>query len=100
MAQSFQGYVRENGSVGVRNWVAVISIMDNCNPVTRSICHAVDGTLAVTTLFVRGQYGHDLEIAFNTLAGMGRNPNIAAVLLVGLEEKTSEEVARRIRPSG
>ena len=31
---------------------------------------------------------------------MGSNPNIAAVLLVGLEEESTEEVARRIRPSG
>ncbi len=100
MANTFLGYERRDGTFGVRNRVAVISIMDNCNPVTRAICHAVGGTLAVTTLFVRGQYGRDLEIAFDTLAGMGRNPNIAAVLLVGLEEGTTEEVARRIRPSG
>jgi altronate dehydratase large subunit len=100
MSGTFLGYKRPNGAVGVRNWVAVISIMDNCNPVTRSICHAVDGTIPVTTLFVRGQYGRDLEIALDTLAGMGRNPNIAAVLLVGLEPGTTEEVARRIRPSG
>lgn len=100
MAGTFLGYPRGDGSVGVRNQVAVISIMDNCNPVTRSICRAVEGTIPVTTLFVRGQYGRDLEIAFDTLAGMGRNPNVAAVLLVGLEEGTTEEVARRIRPSG
>jgi altronate dehydratase large subunit len=100
MASTFLGFRRENGTVGVRNAVAVISIMDNCNPVTRAIAQAVDGTLLVTTLFVRGQYGRDLEIAFNTLAGMGRNPNVAAVLLVGLEEASTEEVARRIRPSG
>ncbi len=100
MAKTFLGYPRENGTVGVRNWVAVVSVMDNCNPVTRAICAQVDGTIAVTTLFVRGQYGRDLEIAYNTLAGMGRNPNIAAVLLVGLEEQTTEEVARRIRPAG
>ncbi len=100
MAGTFLGYPRGDGSVGVRNRVAVISIMDNCNPVTRSICRAVEGTIPVTTLFVRGQYGRDLEIAFDTLAGMGRNPNVAAVLLVGLEEGTTEEVARRIRPSG
>lgn len=100
MTRTFLGYPRANGAVGVRNHVAVISVMDNCNPVTRAICQAVDMTLPVTTLFVRGQYGHDLEVAFNTLAGMGRNPNIAAVLLVGLEEQTTEEVARRIRPAG
>ncbi|HEX6633742.1 MAG TPA: UxaA family hydrolase [Usitatibacter sp.] len=100
MGRTFLGYERADGTVGVRNRVAVISIMDNCNPVTRSIARAVDGTIPVTTLFVRGQYGRDLEIAFDSLAGMGRNPNIAAVLLVGLEEQTTEEVARRIRPSG
>ena len=100
MAKTFLGYAREDGAIGVRNWVAVVSIMDNCNPVTRAICQQVDGTIPITTLFVRGQYGRDLEIAYNTLAGMGRNPNIAAVLLVGLEEATTEEVARRIRPSG
>ena len=100
MSQTFLGYRRPVGAAGVRNWVAVISIMDNCNPVTRAICEAVDGTIPVTTLFVRGQYGHDLEVSLNTLAGMGRNPNIAAVLLVGLEEGTTEEVAKRIRPSG
>ena len=100
MSSTFLGYRRENGPAGVRNWVAVMSIMDNCNPVTRAICAQVEGTIPVTTLFVRGQYGRDLEIAYETLAGMGRNPNIAAVLLVGLEEQTTEEVARRIRPSG
>lgn len=100
MKASFLGYPRENGSFGVRNDVAIISIMDNCNPVTRAIAQAVHGTLAVTTLFVRGQYGHDLEVTLESLAGMGRNPNIAGVVLVGLEPHTTEEVARRIRPSG
>ena len=57
MAKTFLGYRRANGAVGVRNWVAVISIMDNCNPVTRAIAHAVEGTIPVTTLFVRGQIG-------------------------------------------
>lgn len=100
MKASFLGYPRENGTFGVRNDVAVISIMDNCNPVTRAIANAVHGTLPVTTLFVRGQYGHDLEVTLESLAGMGRNPNIAGVVLVGLEPHTTEEVARRIRPSG
>src|SRR5215471_15057614 len=100
MSKTFLGYRRPNGAVGVRNRVAIVSIMDNCNPVTRAIANAVEGTLPVTTLFVRGQIGWDLELAFDSLAGMGCNPNIAAVLLVGLEEKSTEEVARRIRPSG
>ena len=100
MAKTFLGYPRENGAIGIRNWVAVISVMDNCNPVTRAIAGAVEGTIPVTTLFVRGQYGRDLEITLDTLGGMGSNPNIAGVLLVGLEEQVTEEVARRIRGTG
>ena len=98
--KTFLGYRRENGSVGVRNWVAVISVMDNCNPVTRTISAAVEGTIPVTTLFVRGQFGADLDFAYESLAGLGRNPNIASVLLVGLEESSTEEVAARIRATG
>jgi len=100
MATTFLGYPRENGAVGVRNWVAVISVMDNCNPVTRTIARTVGGCIPVTTLFVRGQFGADLDFAFESLAGLGRNPNIAAVLLVGLEEQSTAEVARRIRATG
>lgn len=100
MAKTFLGFRRDNGAAGVRNWVAVISVMDNCNPATRAISQAVQGTIPVTTLFVRGQFGADLDFALESLAGLGRNPNIAGVLLVGLEESSAEEVARRIRPSG
>ena len=74
---------RDTARAGVRNWIAVISMMDNCNPVTRAISQAVDGTIPVTTMFVRGQFGADLDFALDSLAGMGRNPNIAGVLLVG-----------------
>ncbi|MFL9963379.1 UxaA family hydrolase [Paraburkholderia sediminicola] len=97
---TFLGYRRANGTVGVRNWVAIVSVMDNCNPVTRTIAHAVDGTIPVTTLFVRGQFGPDLDFAYESLAGLGRNPNIAAVLVVGLEESSTEDVASRIRTTG
>jgi altronate dehydratase large subunit len=100
MSRDFSGFRRVHGPAGIRNQVAVISVMDNCNPVTRAICDAVAGTLAVTTLFVRGQFGADLDFALESLAGMGRNPNIAAVVLVGLEDSSTEDVARRIAPSG
>jgi altronate dehydratase large subunit len=100
MSKTFLGFRRDHGAAGVRNWVAVISVMDNCNPATRAISQAVGGTLPVTTLFVRGQFGADLDFALDSLAGLGRNPNIAGVLLVGLEESSTEEVARRIRPTG
>lgn len=100
MSGTFLGYRRKVGPAGVRNWIAVISVMDNCNPVTRVISQAVAGTIPVTAMFVRGQFGADLDFALDALAGMGRNPNIAGVLLVGLEESSTEAVAALIRPTG
>lgn len=97
---TFMGYRRPGDRAGIRNWVGVLSVMDNVNPVTRAIVTAVQGTLAITTLFVRGQYGRDAEIAYRTLAGLGSNPNIASVLVVGLETTSTEMIADRIRSSG
>lgn len=97
---SFLGYERPDGQVGIRNYVGIVSVMDNCNSVTRSIANAVQEAVPVTTLFVRGQLGRDLEIAYDTIAGLACNPNLSGVVLVGLEPVTTEEVAKRIRPSG
>ena len=74
--------------------------MDNVNPVTRSIADHVSEAVPITTLFVRGQMGKDLEITYNTLAGMGRNPNLAGVVIVGLEETSTNTVADRVRNTG
>src|SRR3546814_6903564 len=60
---TFLGYERPDGQAGIRNWVGVISVMDNVNPITRAICGNVNGTIPITTLFVRGQYGRDLKIS-------------------------------------
>jgi altronate dehydratase large subunit len=100
MTDTFLGYRRTDGQVGVRNHIGVMSIMDNVNPVTRAIADNVAGALPVTTLFVRGQYGKDLEMAYNTLAGMGRNPNLAGIVIVGMEETSTNIVADRVRNTG
>jgi altronate dehydratase large subunit len=100
MTNTFLGFRRQDGRAGVRNRVAVISVMDNCNPVTRMIAQAVHGTIPVTTLFVRGQFGADLDFAYEMLAALGRNPNIASVLLVGLEESSTADVAHRVAATG
>jgi altronate dehydratase large subunit len=100
MTETFLGYERPDGQMGIRNWVGVLSVMDNVNPIAAAICQSVAGTLLIKTLFVRGQYGRDLEITYNTLAGMGRNPNLASILVVGLEETSTSQVADRIRNCG
>lgn len=97
---TFLGYQRENGTVGVRNWVAVLSAMDNVNPVTRGICQHVRSTIPITTLFVRGQFGRDEATTVRTLIGLGSNPNVGACLVVGLEPTTTYRLSEKIAETG
>jgi len=97
---TFQGYQRPSGVAGIRNHVAIVSVMESCNTVVRGICGAVHGTVPITMPFMRGQLGQDLEITMATLAGMAKNANVFGVLVVGLEPVTSETLAEKITPSG
>ncbi len=96
----FLGYERDTGAAGIRNHVGVMSMLDVANPVVRAICGSVGGTIPITTLFVRGQYGKDLDITYRTLAGLASNPNLHSVLLVGLETTSTGIVTEMIEKAG
>lgn len=97
---TFSGYERPDGSVGIRNLVAVISVMDTCNPVTRAVAQAVKGTVYLPGSFIRGQLGKDRAITLKATAGLCLNPNIAAVVIIGLEPTTTRELQDLVKPSG
>lgn len=97
---TFLGYERPDGQTGIRNLIGILSVMDNVNTIARRVARDVNGTVPITTLFVRGQYGWELELAYNTLAGLGRNANLAGVVVVGLERTSTDTVAERISNSG
>jgi len=100
MKHTFLGYERPDGTVGVRNAVAVVSVMDNCNPVTRAVAQAVRGTVYLPGSYIRGQLGRDRQITLQATAGLCLNPNIAGVVLIGLEPRTTEELRALVAPSG
>jgi len=100
MSTTFLGYERPDGQIGVRNHVAIISVMENVNSVVKAIAAAVDGTIAIPTLFVRGQLGDDYETTMASLAGLATNPNVAGVVVIGLEPVTTGELVARILPAG
>jgi altronate dehydratase large subunit len=100
MSGSFCGYERPDGSVGIRNHIAVVSVMDNCNPVTRAVAQAVKGTVYLPGSYIRGQLGHDRAVTLRVTAGLCLNPNIAGVVLIGLEPITTRELQDLITPSG
>ncbi|HWQ79935.1 MAG TPA: UxaA family hydrolase [Anaerovoracaceae bacterium] len=84
MKDTFLGYRRENGTVGVRNSVAVIASVYCVGSLAERISRAVPGTVYFRHPLGCGQYGADLELSTRVLRDIGRNPNFAGVLVVGL----------------
>lgn len=80
---SFLGYERPDGTYGVRNHLAVISSVGCANEVTRRIAHEVGGAPVMHGQGC-GQMPSDLAQVRRVLTGIGTNPNVGAVLVVGL----------------
>ena len=94
------GYERENGRIGVRNHVLIIPLDDLSNSAATGVERLVEGTRAVPHPYGRLQFGPDLELMFKTLAGFGRNPNVASAVVIGIEQNWTQEVADRIAKTG
>jgi (2R)-sulfolactate sulfo-lyase subunit beta len=94
------GYRRENGRVGVRNHVVILPVDDISNAACEAVASHIEGTLALPHSYGRLQYGEDLEIHFRTMIGTGSNPNVAAAIVIGIEENWTKRVADGIAKTG
>lgn len=97
---TFNGWRRENGRVGVRNHVLVLPLDDLSNAACEAVAHNIKGTLAIPHAYGRLQFGADLELHFRTLIGTGCNPNVAAVVVIGIEDGWTQRVVDGIAASG
>ena len=94
---TFMGYVREDGRVGTRNFIGILSSV-NCSAtvISRIAAHFtperlkefpdVDGVAAFpqTTGCGMSSPSPHFDLLRRTLAGYARHPNLAGVLIVGL----------------
>jgi (2R)-sulfolactate sulfo-lyase subunit beta len=94
------GWRRENGRVGVRNHVVVLPLDDLSNSASEAVANNVKGTLALPHAYGRLQFGADLDLFFRTLIGIGSNPNVAAVVVIGIEEGWTKRVVDGIAKTG
>src|SRR5512147_2306013 len=100
MQRHFWGYRRENARVGVRNHVIVLPVDDLSNAASEAVAHNVKGTLAIPHPYGRLQFGADLDLHFRTLIGTGANPNVAAVVVIGIEDQWTQKVVDGIAATG
>lgn len=100
MNKKILAYKRENGTYGIRNYVLLLPL----DAVSCQICSGVNKLINGTKTFYhpygRMQFGEDLELHFRTLIGTGCNPNVAAVIVVGIEPEWTGIIADGIKKTG
>lgn len=94
------GWRRENGRVGIRNHVVLLPLDDLSNAACEAVANNIKGTLAIPHAYGRLQFGEDLELFFRTLIGTGSNPNVAAVIVIGIEPQWTGRVVEGVRQTG
>lgn len=97
---TFWGYRRENGRVGVRNHVVILPLDDLSNAAAQAVANNIKGTMALPHPYGRLQFGADLELFFRTLIGTGSNPNVAAVVVIGIEGEWTQRIVDGIAKTG
>ncbi|TAL88731.1 MAG: D-galactarate dehydratase [Candidimonas sp.] len=97
---TFLGYRRENGRVGVRNHVIILPLDDLSNAACEAVANNIKGTMAIPHPYGRLQFGADLDLHFRTLIGAGSNPNVAAVVVIGIENGWTQKVVEGIAATG
>jgi altronate hydrolase len=93
-APTFLGYPREDGSVGTRNYIAVVAASNCAAHTAELIAHSFDGeslppNVDGVVAFPHGEgcghtIGPDTEQLRRTLAGVLAHPNVSAAVILGL----------------
>ncbi len=84
--KEFWGYERPDGSAGIRNLVLILPATRVCNLMAQRIENAVVNTRALITT---GEYGRtiaDRERLLRFISGIAANPNVAGIVLLGVQE--------------
>ncbi len=99
----FLGYPRPDGSAGIRNYLLVIP----GGLVASKICDFVAGARTIFTAdHGSGRTKNDREAIARVLVGLGRNPNVGAVIVhaaspgAGYSELNPERLVEEIKVSG
>ncbi len=100
MTLHFDGFRRDDGSVGVRNHVLVMSVTGLTSPTARRIGRAVPGARVITTPYGSGLLGDDAALQRRALTAFARHPNVAAALVIGGTAPYVEAIANDVATTG
>jgi altronate dehydratase large subunit len=78
----FQGFLRENGSVGIRNKILIIAVDECCEGVARSISRQFDNVVVMTNWYTCMLGGN--EETYLQMIATANNPNVSSVLIIAM----------------
>ena len=97
---TFLGFARARGPAGVRNHLLVMSIAGLTGPAARRVAQALPGSRLVCMPYGGGLIGADQALHMRALAGLGRNANVGAVLLIGSDLPKIASLSQAIGANG
>ena len=97
-----KAYKRTNGKIGIRNHLLIIPTAVCSSHTAVKIADQIDEAVAIPHEHGCCQLGPDQEQTMRTLIGMGKNPNVGAVLVVslGCEGTDPNTVVEEIKKTG
>jgi len=98
----FYGFPRPDGSVGVRNFIGILPTVGCCNEIVVEVANKVPGVVALPHIGRCVFLGKDQDRLLQLLIGLGKNPNMAGVVIIGTgcEPTSAEKIAQGISYSG
>ncbi len=98
-----QAYRRENGEIGIRNHLLVMSASVCANDVTSRVAAQLNGAIPVIHKNGCGEADvEDREFVRRTLSGLGASPNVGACIVIGLgcEDTKAKFIAEEVIKTG
>ncbi|MGM0923248.1 MAG: UxaA family hydrolase [Bacillota bacterium] len=99
---AIKGYRRPNGKSGIRNHLLLMPTVVCANQVVTKIQQQIPGSIAIPHQHGCSQVGEDKDRTHKVLVGMGKNPNVGAVILVslGCEVMDAKQIQKEIAETG
>jgi len=89
------GYKRLNKSVGIRNYVLIMSAADNVNPLAKKISSQIKNSIYLPASYGRGQLGVDHNNFLTCMAGLADNPNIFKTIIVSMDGDSADWIVNK-----
>ena len=89
------GYKRLNKSVGIRNYVLIMSAADNVNPLAKKISSQIKNSIYLPASYGRGQLGVDHDNFLTCMAGLADNPNIFKTIIVSMDGDSADWIVNK-----